>query len=207
MHDPSLTETEAKIHTPDLDAIRARLDAAGATLEKPRVHEHNIRYEDAGGTFSGRGIVLRLRRDSRVRLTYKAPLETPPDPAARVFARFEAEVTVDDLETMDTILQRLGFHPFMIYEKYRTTYRLGETEVVLDELPFGHFTEIEGPLPAIEAALDALGLADAPRIVVSYAALFYHVRRRLGLDAGDLTFANFAGVDVPPELFAEIAEG
>ena len=33
----------------------------------------------------------------------------------------------------------------MLYEKYRTTYSLGDVLVTLDEMPYGHFSEIEGP--------------------------------------------------------------
>lgn len=198
----SLTETEVKIAVTDLDAIRARLDAAGAALSKARVYERNVRYEDAAGTLTSRDIVLRLRQDSAARLTYKAP---PGDDASlppNVRTRFEAEVTVSDFDTMDTILRRLGFHPHVVYEKYRTTYRLGEAEVVLDEMPFGDFIEVEGPADAIERALEALGLSGAPRILESYMALFDRVKAALALDAHDLTFANFEGVEVPAEVFS-----
>lgn len=93
------------------------------------------------------------------------------------------------------------FRPHVVYEKFRTTYELGEAEVVLDEMPFGPFVEVEGPADAIGRALDRLGLADAPRILVSYLALFERVKAALKLDAHDLTFDNFAGVIVPPEVF------
>lgn len=198
----SLTETEVKIAVTDLGAIRARLEAAGAALSKARVYERNVRYEDAAETLAAQDIVLRLRQDSVARLTYKAP---PGDDAAlppNVRTRFEAEVTVSDFETMDTILRRLGFHPHVVYEKYRTTYRLGEAEVVLDEMPFGDFIEVEGQVPAIERALAALGLSGAPRILVSYMVLFDRVKAALALDAHDLTFANFEGVEVPAEVFS-----
>src|SRR5690606_18559182 len=42
-------------------------------------------------------------------------------------------------------LEGLGFEVVMAYEKYRTTYSLLDTLVVLDELPYGNFIEIEGP--------------------------------------------------------------
>lgn len=201
-----LTETEVKIFTPDLDAIRARLVGAGAALKKPRVFEYNVRYEDAAHTLGPREIVLRLRRDSGVRLTYKAPPPSGADLPPGVRTRFEAEVTVSNFETMDLILQRLGYHPQVVYEKYRTTYTLGEAEIVLDEMPFGTFTEIEGEAPAIEAALAALDLGRAPRIFASYLVLFEIVRRRLGLNVHDLTFANFDGVTVPPDVFGSAGQ-
>ena len=199
----NLTETEIKVYVGDLNATRARLESAGAVLVTPRVFEANVRYENEDESLTRDGIVLRLRQDTRTRLTYKEP--PPADDALPrdVLTRFEAEVTVDDFDTMDTILQRLGFHPHVIYEKYRTTYQLGAAEVVLDEMPYGHFIEIEGPAEAIAATLVALGMAESPRILGSYMALFDRVKAALRLDVHDLTFANFEGVDVPPEVFTE----
>ena len=197
----SLIETEVKIAVADLDAIRQRLEAAGAALRAPRVFERNVRYEDAAGTLTPNDIVLRLRQDATARLTYKAPPDADTALAENVRTRFEAEVTVSDFDTMHVILQRLGFRPHVVYEKFRTTYELGEAEVVLDEMPFGPFIEVEGTASAIDQALDALGLADVPRILDSYLVLFERVKAALKLDAHDLTFDNFAGVNVPPEVF------
>jgi adenylate cyclase class 2 len=196
-----LVETEIKIYSPDLDEIRSRLAQIGAVEAKPRVYEHNIRYEDAANSLTANGLVLRMRQDTRARLTFKAPPAEDADLPANVRTRFEAEVTVDSFETMDLILRRLGYHPNVVYEKYRTTYEYADVEIVLDEMPFGPFIEVEGPAEGIESALAALGLADAPRILGSYMDLFARVKAALSLDAHDLTFANFEGIDVPPELF------
>jgi len=195
----SLTETETKLYVPDLGVVAARLAAQGGVLEAPRVFERNVRYEDAGATLTPRGIVLRLRQDTRVRLTYKGAPE--PGGADGVLERFEAEVTVDDFDRMDRILRQLGYHPAVVYEKYRTTYTLHGAEVVLDELPYGTFVEIEGPRAAIARALAALELVDAPRMGTSYLGLFERVKAALGLTMHDLTFADFAGVAVPPGVF------
>lgn len=191
-------EIEVKLYVGNLTALAAHLEAAGAVLEHPRTYEHNIRYDTPGGDLSRQYVVLRLRRDTRVRLTYKGPARI----SEGIMSRFEAEVTVDDFETMDGILRALGYVPFVIYEKYRTTYRLGEVEIVLDEMPFGHFCEIEGPQAAIEAALDALGLTEYPRIGTSYLGVFVRLKELLNLPFRDLTFANFEGVEVPAEVFA-----
>jgi adenylate cyclase class 2 len=191
-------ETEVKFYMPDLNVIRVRLDHVGAALKAPRVYERNARYENSDETLTPNGIVLRLRQDSRVRLTYKAPSEQT---AVGVTSRMEAEVTVDDYDTMHLILQRLGYHSYVIYEKYRTTYELGAAEIVLDEMPFGTFIEIEGTVDSIEAAITALDLGDQPRILGGYMDLFAQVRTALNLTVHDLTFANFEGVTVPPEVF------
>ncbi|GAB4409262.1 MAG: hypothetical protein Kow00106_02710 [Anaerolineae bacterium] len=190
-------ETEVKLYVGELAPLAERLQAVGAVLEHPRTYEHNIRYDTPGGDLSRQTIVLRLRRDTRVRLTYKGPAVI----SEGIMSRFEAEVTVDDFETMDGILRALGYVPFVIYEKYRTTYRLGEVEVVLDEMPFGNFCEIEGPRTAIVAALETLGLAEHPRIGTSYLGMFAQLKQMLHLPFRDLTFANFEGVAIPPEVF------
>lgn len=191
-------ETEVKLYVPNLDSIRRRLEAAGAALVAPRVHETNVRYENEAKTLTGRGIVLRLRQDSRVRLTYKDGGKVTDGSA---YARFEAEVEVSDFDAMHTILGKLGYQPSWRYEKYRTTYTLDGAEVVLDELPYGNFVEIEGDDAAITRARECLALTAIPNIKAGYAVLFEHVRRNLGLSFDDLTFANFDGITVPESAF------
>lgn len=197
------TETEIKLYTSDLKAVAAALEATGAQPVKPRLYERNIRYEDAAGSLTGRGIVVRLRQDDRARLTYKEPpppTSTPADTSLQ--HRFEAEVEVSDFAAMDVILQKLGYFPAMVYEKYRTTYHLEGTEVVLDEMPYGPFVEIEGEPAAIHQVRERLGLGAAPAFGISYARLFDNVKRNLGLTFTDLTFANFEGIDVPLSAFS-----
>jgi adenylate cyclase class 2 len=184
-------EIEIKLYAPDLELIRTRLEAAGAMLTHPRVYERNIRYDNAAQTLVNNGIIIRLRQDSRARLTYKEPgtvLESG------IYARYEAEVEVGDFDTMHTILLKLGFAPSMIYEKYRTTYQYDDAEIVLDEMPYGHFIEVEGDEAAIQRAVERLDLGGMTRFNAGYAALFENVRRNLGLTFRDLTFANFSGI-------------
>jgi len=190
-------EVEAKIYVPDLAAVAGRIEAAGGHLEAARVYEYNVRYDRPGGELARQLIVLRLRKDTRVRLTYKGPATLE----AGIMSRREAEVTVDDFETMDFILRSLGFEPVIVYEKYRTTYRLGEAEIVLDEMPYGNFVEIEAPAPVILRLVSALGLADYPRIATSYLGIFAYLKQRLGLAFRDVTFDNFRGVAVPADVF------
>jgi adenylate cyclase class 2 len=56
----------------------------------------------------------------------------------------EDETRVDDPDAMELILEALGFTAGLLYEKHRETWVLGKTEIVIDELPFGLFMEIEG---------------------------------------------------------------
>lgn len=192
MSDDKLREVEVKLHTPDLARVENALEAAGASLVKPRVFERNLRYDRADGRLSAQGIVLRLRQDEGVKLTYKEGGSSERG----IVSRFEAEVTVSDFETMDVILQRLGFELALIYEKYRRTYLLGGAEIVLDELPYGNFTEIEGDVETIERVVGVLGLGGARRMGGSYVDMFLDLKEGLGLDVENCTFDEFVGVDV-----------
>jgi len=194
---PNYTETEIKLYVPDLEGVRERLESAGAELIVPRVFERNVRYEDAGKTLTPRGIVVRLREDTHARLTYKEDKSVEEG----IATRFEAEVEVSDFGVMETILGKLGYMPFLSYEKYRSKYALDGAEVVLDEMPYGNFVEIEGTREGIEQLIEKLGLGDAPRLEASYVELFERVKQKLGLTFTDLTFAHFEGVSVGSEVF------
>ena len=197
MSNKNLQEVEAKLYTPDLLIIQQSLEELGATLTKPRIFERNIRYENATATFMKKGVVLRMRQDDVARLTYKSGKTVDNG----ISKRFEAEVEVSDFDTMDTILRLLRFEPYMVYEKYRTTYSLNNAEIVLDEMPYGNFTEIEADVDEIESLISRLGLDDQPRMTASYTQIFEAVNKYLGLDFDDLTFANFDGIDVPEKAF------
>ena len=191
-------EVEAKFYMPDLEAVKTRLVEVGAELTVPRVYERNVRYENAEKSLTEQGIVVRLRQDNRVRLTYKEPAAQTDE---RVSTRFEAEVDVSDFTTMDLILGKLGFGPYLIYEKYRTTYELNHAEILLDELPYGNFVEIEGELEAIHALIQTLGFEDAKSFTSNYMTLFDNVRHNMNLEFNDLTYDNFAGITVLPDAF------
>lgn len=191
-------EVEVKFYAYDLDIVASQLQKIGAQPTVPRVYERNVRYENAEKTLSKRGIVIRMRQDNRVRLTYK-------EPAAQIYdgvdTRFEAEVEVSDYDAMELILGRLGYHPYLVYEKYRTTYVLNGVEIVLDEMPYGNFVELEGEPGAIKSVIPMLQLKDLPRITMNYIQLFENVCHNLGLHVRDLTFENFKGISVPLSAF------
>lgn len=200
---PDYTETEVKLYVPDLAALASRLEREGAVLSAPRVYERNVRYDRADKLLNARRAVLRLRQDTRVRLTYKDDPPEPALPSGPGKTRTEIELEVADFDAMQSILGKLGFQPYMVYEKYRTTYTLDEAEVTLDELPFGSFAEIEGTHEDIGRLLPRLELANAPSFDTSYTVLFDRVRAALRLSFTDLTFDNFRGIDVPFSAFAE----
>jgi adenylate cyclase class 2 len=166
-------EVEAKFPVRSLETVRKRLEQAGAVLEAPRVHEVNLRFDTPEGTLTRERRVLRLRRDSRAVLTYKGAAQ----PGQEVSVRQEIEVEVSDFEAARRLLEALGYRVSTMYEKYRTTYRLMDAHVVLDEMPFGNFVEIEGEnAEKIHAIASVLGLRWEARVAESYLGLFERVR-------------------------------
>jgi len=181
-------ELEIKFYVHNLAAVETHLQELGAHLEAPRVFENNLRFDTPDGTLARNAQVIRLRQDANLRLTYKGPGSFSDG----VRLRPEIEFQVNDFEAARAFLQAIGYQVVMAYEKYRTTYALDRTEVVLDELPYGNFVEIEGPDAAtIQAVAEKLGLDWRQGITESYVVLFEQLRRRLELGFRDLTFDNF----------------
>ncbi|GAP09258.1 adenylyl cyclase CyaB, putative [Bellilinea caldifistulae] len=181
-------EIEAKFFLRDLSAFRRRLENIGAVQVKPRHHELNWRFDLPDGSLTRAHRVLRLRQDGRPLLTYKGAGQA----GAEVAVRQEVEVEVSDAEACRRLLEALGYQVSMMYEKYRTTYRLGEAEIVLDEMPFGLFCEIEAPdADTIHQMARRLNLNWEARIAMGYYTLFEQLKTVSGLSLRDLTFENF----------------
>jgi adenylate cyclase class 2 len=198
-------EIEVKFYVRDLEAIAARLEILDARLLRPRLHEVNLRYDRPDGSLAREHRVLRLRHSDDLRLTYKGPSSI----VEGAMSRQEIEFSVGDFEAARQFLEALDYQIIVMYEKYRTTYEMKtsevsedfgslETLIMLDELPFGDFVEIEGESPAaIRAAAGRLGLDWETHLTESYLALFERLRGKLGFTFRDLTFDNFAGLEAP----------
>lgn len=186
-------ELEVKFHLPALAGLENRLHELGAELTAPRVFEVNLRFDTPGGTMTQARQVLRLRQDAETRITYKGP----GSQSGGVTSRVELEVQVSDFATARKLFEALGYQVVVIYEKFRTTYRLDDVLVTLDEMPYGSFAEIEGPTgESIHAAAVRLGLDWDRRIFESYLALFEKLRGVMRFEFRDLNFENFRGLDV-----------
>lgn len=189
-------EIEVKFFVRDLAAVERRLQSVGAIQAAGRVREVNLRFDTPDGDLTRERRVLRLRQDANAVMTYKGP----PLPGEDVMMRHEYEFEVSDFDSARRLLEALGFVVYIIYEKYRTTYTLRDLEIVLDEMPFGAFVEIEGPDSAsIQQAAGELGLDWEARITTSYLALFNQLRASRGLAARNVTFDELAGVQATPQ--------
>lgn len=151
---PIEIEKKYRLSKKQRDEVLQRLPEIGATRQGEEF-EVNTLY--AGNDLEPGRAVLRLRRvGKRGILTYKERAPSRSD----VKHQREDETAVADPEAMELILDALGFTPAVIYEKRRETWTLNEagkretgkrekrtagaSEIVIDELPFGLFMEIEG---------------------------------------------------------------
>lgn len=190
-------ETEIKLYTPDLHPIKKRLLFLGARQIQERTHEFNLRFDHPELELAEKRVVLRLRQDQQSTLTYKDNAIWTDG----IISRFEAEVNVGDFANTKLILEKLGFMVTASYEKYRSTFSLANTEIVLDELPFGNFVEIEGLPEDIQQSVDRLALSHAPRINYSYLQLFSFcqswAKNALDLEIKNFRFEEFTNIVIP----------
>lgn len=99
--------------------------------------------------FLSRLAVIRLRKiGKKTILTYKQTIENETGYKKQI----EHETAVENAEQIEAIIKYLGLSKKVVYEKRRKTWKFRQVEVVLDELPFGIFMEIEGSYTAIAEA-------------------------------------------------------
>ncbi len=186
-------EREIKFYLSNPEMFLEKMKQVGGTLTHPRVAEWNLRFDTPKKTLSDAGQALRLRKDERVRLTYKGPA----DLSQQITSRTELEVEVSDFDTTRRIMEALGYEVIMIYEKYRTTWVLDGTEVVLDELPIGVFCEIEGEhLDQILSVVNRFELNWDRRITDSYLSIFAQLKNALGWPPVNLIYREMKDIPV-----------
>ena len=155
------------------------IDAASRPLE----FEENTLYR--GGRLDLGNCILRLRRvkGQRFVLTFKQRLPT----MSAIKHQQEEETEVANADAMHAILTELGYRRALVYEKRRARWNVGAAKVVIDELPFGLYAEIEGEENAIREVEEQLGLADAEAESATYPEL----TSQYGEQRGDMIEARF----------------
>ena len=144
--------------------------------------EENTIY--GGGILDENGAVLRVRRtQDKTILTFKKTIQND----FNIKQRAEHETEISDAGEIVKIIENLGFAPRLVYEKRRQTWHFRSVEIVLDELPFGEFMEIEGSVMAIAEAEMFLGIEDyeTEHATYPYLTMTYGTRN------GDLVEARF----------------
>jgi adenylate cyclase class 2 len=163
------TEKKFRLDAKQFAKLPDRLKKIGAEFAG-EVFEEN--YLHRGGVLDNRDAVLRLRKtNNKTTLTYKESLRSVRD----VKHKTEYETDVSDVNEMEEIIRQLGYRLSVVYEKRRRTWHLGKVEIVLDELPFGLYMEIEGTPRNIAVAEKKLGMKKLvpemrgyPRLTVKY---------------------------------------
>lgn len=162
-------EKKYRIDKKRLVELAKKLEELGATFTNETFEEN---YLHRGGVLDGRSAFLRLRKTNHVNtLTYKEKVTTDNDFKHQI----EFETIVSDVEATEHIIEKLGYELSIVYEKHRKSWHLGKVEVVLDELPFGFYMEIEGEMDQILKAEKKLGATDLepeargyPRLTLKY---------------------------------------
>jgi adenylate cyclase class 2 len=186
MNDPLEVEVKYLITDP-LSIRNSIIDAGWPSMG--RHFETNLRFDNADRGLLGKKQLLRLRSDVKTTLTFKskAPVDVPGYKVQR-----ELEVTVSDFDTMKAIIEALGFCKEQVYEKWRETFRAGNAEICLDEMPFASFIEIEGTKTEIDAISETLGFKSSRVITANYLEIFEKIRDRFNLPFTDVTFDDFS---------------
>jgi adenylate cyclase class 2 len=188
-------EIEVKFYINNLHEIHSHLLRMSAVAVQPRTHEINLRFDTPGGDLTQRMQVLRLRQDERVHITYKGPGQR----SGGTYIRREIEFEASNFDSARLLFEALGYQVSLMYEKFRTTFDIGQVHVSLDEMPYGNFLEVEGPNPeSIHQVSQTLELDWETRILDSYTTLFESLRARLGFNFRDLSFENFNKILVTP---------
>jgi adenylate cyclase class 2 len=181
-------EKKYRLAAAEVAALRARLAEVGARPERGVEFEENTLY--AGANLEPGKRNLRLRRvGSRAVLTLK---EREPSGDA-IKRQREEETEVADADTLSTILAALGYAPALVYEKRRETWTLDGVEIVIDELPFGWFAEIEGEREAILRAEQKLKLED----VTAEQRTYPDLSREHGTRRDHVVEARFGAAQTP----------
>jgi adenylate cyclase class 2 len=182
-------ETEIKLAMDDVRSARRLLAAAGFRVSKRRVFEVNVLYDTPDGRLRSNSSLLRIREAGKARiLTYKGRPET-----GRHKSREELEIPIPGAASMGLILERLGFHPAMRYEKYRTEFRQGSGKggpgiATVDEVPIGVYVELEGTPEWIDCTAQSLGFAETDYITGSYGRLYREWCERQGIQPSNMVF-------------------
>jgi adenylate cyclase class 2 len=195
-------EIEIKLRVTNIDQILRKIKNLRASPQ-PRVQEQNILYDTPQSHLRRRKMLLRLRIETpapqnaatntgaeRVILTSKAP--PPPqqnEKSSHYKIRAEREqVAATSSRHYAKALTSLGFRPAFRYDKFRTTFRLPNLHLDLDETPAGTYLELEGDPKEIDRAAKSLGFTKKDYLRATYWDLYAAACRRRGIAPKNMLF-------------------
>lgn len=187
-------EVELKSVVNDVDGARRQIEAAGACATFAGRLEDR-RYDTVDGRLAAGGHLLRLRvyhdaTGSRASLEWKGP--TRDENGYKV--RDEITANTSSAAELATILERLGYGVTGEIDREIAQYVLGAATIRFERYPrMDSLVEVEGPPPAIEQAIAALGLAREGFTAERLATFIARFERRTGLRAA-ISARQAAGV-------------
>lgn len=196
MPQPMNMETEIKLPVRDIDALLHRLRELGAR-NRGRVFEDNVLYDTPDGQLRRAGWLLRIRTETpaankwspagtqRAVITSKSPTRKQN---SKYKQRIERETKIREPRHWPGILVRLGFRQGFRYEKFRTSLRVGDLHVDLDETPVGTFLELEGRGKAIDEVARGLGYSLGEYLRSTYWDVYAADCRRRGVRTRNMVF-------------------
>jgi adenylate cyclase class 2 len=196
------SEIEIKLRVTNIPEILHKIKNLRAARHF-RLREQNTLYDTPQSHLRRRKMLLRLRIETpanrntasnrgaeRVILTAKAP--PPRDQSTnptRYKIRAERERSVPESSRQYAkALVALGFRPAFRYDKFRTTFRLPNLHLDLDETPAGIFLELEGNPKAIDGAAQSLGFTKKAYLRATYWDLYAAACRRRGTKPKNMLF-------------------
>ncbi len=175
-------EKKYRLNSERREEIKRELEECDAEFVGREFEENTIYSNDH---LRETGSIVRIRKtDRRSILTFKRRIENQFD----VKQQIEHETEISDPDAAVAIIGELGLKPVLVYEKYRDTWNFRSVELVIDELPFGDFMEIEGSITAIKETEILLGIEDLETEHETYPRL----TARLGERNGDVVEARFS---------------
>jgi len=154
-----MREVELKAIVDDLAGRRKKIELAGGTLSfEGKISDR--RYDFTSGELSGRDEVLRTRTyqsrsSTRTYMDWKGPTEMH----GGYKIREEITAPVEDLDSLEKILEKLGLALTSEIDREIAQYQFGGATIRFETYPrMDVLVEVEGEPEAIEVAIEALGL-------------------------------------------------
>ncbi len=194
-------EIEAKFLNVDFAVVRKKLRGLGAVCEQPMRLMKRAIIDHADSRLRQKAGFIRLRDEGdKVTLTYK---QFDKSQDYHVASAQEIETTVGSFDDTLRIFEAMDMHMCSLQESKRETWRLGTTEIMLDEWPWlKPYLEIEGGSEAaVRKTASQLGFdwSDAVfgDVMTAYRAQYPHLGK--GQTVGRISEVKFG--DPLPELF------
>lgn len=141
----------------------------GGNLEVTKLYDY-----DNNSLFK-RGIFVRTKSGFRNVLTIK---EKDDKKNSTFLERIKNEIEIEDDEVVEYIFEKIGLNNQYIMEKYRLIWKLNDTYINLDELPFGIYLEINGSDNQINNVIKILKLDKTKMLNKTYWDIFNQKKQK-----------------------------